>query len=100
MEWRFTNVDEAYKRLVELALSIPRTVAIEETNNYWHGVCRSLIFRFPDDLEILKISREGIIQIKSSSRIGASDFGVNQNRINNLYQKLIKKNENIKLKNK
>ena len=91
MEWRFTNVDEAYKRLVELALSIPRTVAIEETNNYWHGVCRSLIFRFPDDLQVLKIEQKGIIQVKSSSRLGLSDLGVNAKRINKIYKNLINK---------
>ena len=43
------------------------------------GVCRSLIFRFPDDLEILKLDvrsyvdrSKGIIQIRSAARLGLS----------------------------
>jgi len=88
VEWGFENVEEEYNKLIKLASNLPRTTILEKTNNYWHGVCRSLIFRFPDDLEILKLSGDRIIQVRSASRIGIGDLGVNKNRVQNLYRKL------------
>ncbi|WP_320664341.1 DUF1499 domain-containing protein [Prochlorococcus sp. MIT 1223] len=96
-EWKFKDINKAFNELVKISLSIPRTTVVEETNNYWHGICRSLIFRFPDDLEILKSTELSLIQVKSSSRYGASDLGVNRRRINGLYKELMKKNVNNKL---
>ncbi len=78
----FDNVDRAYDQLVMIAKKIPRTYVLNNTDHYWKGVCRSLIFRFPDDLEILKIGNK--IQIKSASRYGGGDLGVNGNRVGKL----------------
>ena len=89
VEWEFGNVNQAYDKLIKIASQQPRTQVLEETNNYWHGVCRSLLFRFPDDLEILKKPRPGIIQVRSASRFGVSDLGVNERRVRALYKKLI-----------
>ena len=88
VEWEFKNVEQAYSKLIKLASNLPRTTILEQTNNYWHGVCRSLIFRFPDDLELLKLSAERIIQVRSASRIGLGDLGVNKNRVQSLYRQL------------
>ena len=85
----FKDADKAFNQLKKIARNITRTTVSEDSNNYWKGVCRSLIFRFPDDLEILKVNKD-IIQIKSASRIGASDLGVNRGRINYLLKELEK----------
>ncbi len=85
----FKDVDNSFNQLKKIAGNIPRTTIIEDSTNYWKGICRSLIFKFPDDLEILKVSK-GIIQIKSASRIGASDLGVNRARVNYLLKQLEK----------
>ena len=86
----FKNVDRTFDQLVTIAQKIPRTKVLDQKDNYWKGVCRSLIFRFPDDLEILKIGNK--IQIKSASRYGGSDFGVNGNRVGRLLTDLEKLN--------
>ncbi len=86
----FENADRTFDQLVNIAQKFPRTKVIEQKDNYWKGVCRSLIFRFPDDLEILKIGKK--IQIKSSSRYGGSDLGVNGNRVGKLLTDLEKIN--------
>ncbi len=88
VEWSFKNVNQTYEKLIIIASTLPRTIVLEQNNSYWHGVCRSLIFRFPDDLEILKQSKKGIIQVRSSSRIGIGDLGVNRKRVNSLYEQL------------
>tara|TARA_Y100001978_G_C23541305_1_gene359864 strand:- start:329 stop:661 length:333 start_codon:yes stop_codon:yes gene_type:complete len=86
----FENVDKTFEQLVALAQKIPRTRVIEHNQSYWRGVCRSLIFRFPDDLEILKIGEK--IQIKSASRYGGGDLGVNGTRVGRLLTDLEKLN--------
>ena len=60
---------------------------------YGLEVCKFL--RFPDELEILKLQQEGnndyssgIIQIKSTSRFGQYDFGVNRRRVGVILAKL------------
>ena len=86
----FENADSVFNKLVTIAQNIPRTKVLENNNCYWKGVCRSLIFRFPDDLEILKIGKK--IQIKSASRYGGGDLGVNGARVGRLLTELEKLN--------
>ena len=86
----FQNVDIVFIQLVTIAQKIPRTNVLENTESYWKGVCRSLIFRFPDDLEILKVGDK--IQIKSASRYGRGDLGVNGVRVGRLLTELEKIN--------
>ena len=87
IEHKFSNVDKAFRELIAIAKKLPRTKEIINDENYWKGVCRSFFFRFPDELEIFKLQEEGnndssgIIQIKSASRFGRSDFGVNRRRV-------------------
>ena len=96
-ERKYDDAFTKFSKLIELAGRLPRTSVLKKENNYWKGVCRSLIFRFPDDLEILLIpnnkninNSKGTIQIRSSSRIGQSDLGVNKNRVENLFNQLEK----------
>ena len=95
IEKKLDNVDQKFVQLVSLAEGLPRTEVLESSKNYWRGICRSLIFRFPDDLEILKIEgrnyldrSKGIIQIRSAAKLGQSDLGVNLRRVEYLFNKL------------
>ncbi len=88
VERRYFNSGQVFKNLTNSASNLARVSVIKSEENYWHGVVRSLIFRFPDDLEILHIPSKNIIQVRSSSRIGLGDMGVNQQRINRLFSKL------------
>ena len=95
VSWEFKKINQEYEKLIEIASELPRTIVLEQNTHYWHGVCRSLIFRFPDDLEILKLPQKGIIQVRSASRFGVGDLGVNRNRVDKLYKKLVINNSNI-----
>ena len=95
VERKFVNVDMNFNLLISLAENLPRTEVVESSSNYWKGICRSAIFRFPDDLEILKLDvrsyvdrSKGIIQIRSAARLGQSDLGVNQRRVAFLLKQL------------
>ena len=86
----FKNVDRTFAQLVAIAKKIPRTKVLQSNQSYWKGVCRSMIFRFPDDLEIFKLGN--MIQIKSASRYGGGDLGVNGTRVGGLLTELDKLN--------
>ena len=93
LEKKLINVDQKFIQLVSLAEWLTRTEVIESGRNYWRGVC----FRFPDDLEILKLDvrsyvdrSKGIIQIRSAARLGQSDLGVNLRRVEYLFNQLEK----------
>jgi len=97
VEKKLINVDQKFIQLVSLAEALPRTEVIESGKSYWRGVCRSAIFRFPDDLEILKLDArsyvdrsKGIIQVRSAARLGQSDLGVNLKRVEYLFNQLEK----------
>jgi uncharacterized protein (DUF1499 family) len=57
---------------------------IAETSDYLHAECATAIFGFVDDLELHLRVAEGVIAVRSASRLGYSDLGVNRRRIENL----------------
>lgn len=67
---------------------LPRTTCVRKTSVYLHVECRSLIFRFVDDVVCLLDTHSGEIAVRSSSRKGYSDFGVNRRRVETLRTKL------------
>jgi uncharacterized protein (DUF1499 family) len=75
---------EAWRLVKEAVKDIPRTEITESSDNYLHVECRSAVFRFVDDLELELRAGEGIIAVRSASRTGRSDFGVNRRRVERL----------------
>lgn len=68
--------------------SLPRTKIVSADTSDIHAECRSKIFRFVDDLMLHLNSSNGIINIRSASRTGYSDLGVNRRRVESLRKKL------------
>ena len=68
--------------------SLPRTKIVSADNSVIHAECRSMIFRFVDDLTLNLTPSNDIIHIRSASRTGYSDLGVNRRRVENLRKKL------------
>jgi len=68
--------------------SLPRTKIVSIDNTDIHAECRSMIFRFVDDLTLHLTSSKDIIHIRSASRTGYSDLGVNRRRVESLRKKL------------
>ncbi len=62
-------------------LAEPRTRVTAEVGNTIHGECKSRIFRFVDDVDIVVDSAAGVFRFRSASRVGRSDLGVNAKRI-------------------
>lgn len=80
---------EAWSAAGEIVSGLPRTHIVKETADYLHAECRSALFGFVDDLELQLRPVEGIIAVRSASRLGYSDLGVNRSRIDGLRAALI-----------
>src|SRR5207245_1923266 len=72
--------DEALTRLKAVLANLMRTRLVTEEADYLHAECSSLIFRFVDDLEFSLDRLAKKIHVRSASRAGKYDFGVNRRR--------------------
>ena len=68
--------------------ALPRTRIVSHTPDYLHAECTSAVFGFVDDLELNLRPGAGIIAVRSASRIGYSDLGVNRRRVETLREAL------------
>jgi len=80
---------EAWRAARELVLELPRTRIVSETADYLHAECRSALFGFVDDFELHLRPTDGIIAVRSASRLGHSDLGVNRRRVEGVRASLI-----------
>lgn len=87
--FKFTgSPDETWAALKNALLQQSRTVITRDTENALHATATSLIFRFVDDIDVIMDSDAKLIHIRSASRTGYSDFGVNRKRVEALRAKL------------
>lgn len=75
---------QAKDRLMEVIQGMKRSKIVTDLDHYIHAEFTSTIFRFVDDIEFLIDDRTKIIHLRSASRIGYSDFGVNRKRMEEL----------------
>ncbi len=73
----------AFEQLKKIILSFKRITIVAENDNYFHIEYKSKIMGFVDDLEFF-FPEEKIIHVRSASRIGYSDLGVNRKRVEHL----------------
>lgn len=62
-------------------LQMPRVAVITENEDYLHAEFTSRLMGFVDDVEFLADPSQGIVHVRSASRLGYSDMGVNRERI-------------------
>ena len=72
---------EALAKLKEIILEMGRTSIIEETDNYLYAEFKSATMGFVDDVEFYIDAENKAIHVRSASRIGYGDLGVNRKRI-------------------
>ena len=79
-------IERAVARDILLAelRSWPRTAIVERADDYIHATQRSRWFGFVDDLECHLPPDEALIHVRSASRTGYYDFGVNRARVDRL----------------
>lgn len=63
---------------------LPRVAIITEEDNYLHAEFTSRLMGYVDDVEFLADPAAGLVHVRSASRLGHSDLGVNRERIENI----------------
>jgi uncharacterized protein (DUF1499 family) len=71
----------ARDRLIALVQSLPRTKIVTVDGPRIHATFTSLLFKFVDDVQFFIEAHAGVIHIRSASRTGYSDLGVNRRRV-------------------
>jgi len=78
------EAENAWAALKQALVGQSRTVITEETEDTLHAQATSLVFRFVDDIDAILDADAGLIHIRSASRVGYSDLGVNRKRMEKL----------------
>ena len=87
--WKVTNADESFRELIDILKNTPRIKIINISDDYLHALATSRVMKFIDDIEIKKSEKGNILKVKSKSRTGFYDLGVNKRRINTLHFRLV-----------
>lgn len=72
---------DALDKIENIINGMKRASVELKTDNKIHAVFTSLLFKFKDDVYFEVDEDKKIINIKSASRVGYSDFGVNKKRV-------------------
>jgi len=78
---RFGDTRAAIAAVRAAVAALPRTRIVREDADYLRAEFRSRWMGFVDDVEFLFVPAEGAIHVRSASRLGRRDFGVNRTRI-------------------
>ena len=82
--------ESALNHLKQVIQSMKRTRIVEESDEYLRVEFTSAVMGFVDDVEFY-FPDEPVIHVKSASRIGYSDFGVNRKRVEEIRALFLKK---------
>jgi uncharacterized protein (DUF1499 family) len=75
------ELTQAKGRLRQAVLAAGNATFVVEEDMYWYIEFRSRLFRFVDDVEFLFDLASKQIHVRSASRVGHSDLGVNRKRV-------------------
>ena len=87
--WKLDDSKKAFTELIQVLETTPRLEIIKKEKDYIHAIATSRIMNFIDDIEIKNLYQDNIFQVKSSSRLGIYDLGVNKRRVQTLHFRLI-----------
>jgi uncharacterized protein (DUF1499 family) len=68
--------------------NLERTTIVTENSNYLHAEFKSALMGYVDDVEFYLDEAQQAIHVRSASRLGKSDLGVNRKRIETIRAKL------------
>ncbi|MCP9932664.1 MULTISPECIES: DUF1499 domain-containing protein [Cyanophyceae] len=88
VDWPLADPEAALGALVPILETTEGLRILERDGAYLHATATSRLFGFVDDLELYAPPASGVLQARSSSRLGDSDLGVNGRRLAALRQEL------------
>jgi uncharacterized protein (DUF1499 family) len=80
--------EKAWPKIKQVVSDMKRTEIKESSDVYIHAQSKSMVFRFVDNLELLRHPGTDTVSVRSSSMIAIFDFFVNRMRIHKLRKEL------------
>ena len=77
----------AMAKIAGIVRGMERTEVITQEPGYLYAQCTTKLLKFTDDLEFYLDESAGVIQVRSASRIGRGDRGVNRARVEAIREK-------------
>jgi uncharacterized protein (DUF1499 family) len=68
--------------------SMPRATVVRHEGNYLYAEFKSKVMGFVDDVEFTYDEKAGVLHVRSASRLGRRDFGVNRARVEQLRSRI------------
>ncbi len=87
-EWEVNYIEQPFEEIKKIIENTPRTEIVEINGDYLHAEATSKWMKYVDDLEVFFLPESNILLIRSESRVGESDLGVNQKRVDLLKSKM------------
>ena len=88
-ELNVEKIDSPYEKVISFVQNSPRTKIVESDGDYLHAEVTSRIMKYVDDLEISFLPETNNLIIRSESRVGDGDFGVNRKRVDLIINNLL-----------
>jgi len=79
---------KAWAALGKVVEGMPRAKVVKAEPNYLYAEFTSKLMGFVDDTEFYLDEQAGVIQVRSASRLGRGDYGVNRERIETIRAQL------------
>ena len=74
----------AWKALESQLAELPRVEIVSDENGYLYAVFTTRLMHYRDDVEFGLDAEAGAIRVRSASRVGYGDMGVNRERIESI----------------
>ena len=78
---------DAIAALRKIVNGTERTLVVKHDANYLYAEFKSKLLGFVDDVEFFAAEKEGVIHVRSASRLGRRDFGVNRQRVESIRER-------------
>ena len=88
-DFKVNDLENAFKKATKIVSETARTKIIEQTDSYFHAEAKTKWRRYTDDFLVKAIPEKSIIQVRSESRVGVGDNGVNQKRVDDFAYRLM-----------
>lgn len=87
------RADRAMAALKDVLTAMPRTLIVRQSKDYIQAECTSRLLGFVDDVEFYCDAGNQVIHVRSASRLGYSDIGVNRKRVEAVRKALARSGE-------
>ena len=93
-DFKVNDLENAFKKATKIVSETARTKIVEKTDSFIHAEAKTKWRRYTDDLLLKAIPEKGIIQVRSESRVGVGDNGVNKKRVDDFAYRLMTERDN------